>query len=88
MEITHLYPHLIIEAGNAGNTWGFNSAPNTELNNKITQVPMAKTLGGGSAINGMLFDRGSKGDYDIWGELLGDTVEWSWDSLLPYFKKV
>ncbi|KAI5791795.1 hypothetical protein DFH27DRAFT_199851 [Peziza echinospora] len=87
LPITHLYPHLIMDAGNAGNTWGYNSTPNAELNDKVTLVSMAKTLGGGSAINGMLFDRGSKGDYDIWGELLGDTDEWSWDSLLPYFKK-
>jgi choline dehydrogenase-like flavoprotein len=34
----------------------------------------------------MAFDRGSPGDYDIWGELIGDN-SWSWAGLLPYFKK-
>jgi choline dehydrogenase-like flavoprotein len=34
----------------------------------------------------MVFDRGSKSDFDGW-ETLGNE-RWNWDSLLPYFKKV
>ena len=36
-------------------------------------------------VNGMFFNRGSAGDYDAW-EKLGNPG-WTWDSLLPYFKK-
>lgn len=48
-------------------------------------VSVGALVGGGSGVNGMTFDRGSKADYDAW-ETLGNTG-WSWSTLLPYFKK-
>ncbi|KAI9375356.1 hypothetical protein BJX61DRAFT_549670 [Aspergillus egyptiacus] len=54
--------------------------------NSFSLVPSALFLGGGSAINGMAFDRGSPGDYNLWGDIIGDET-WSWEGLLPYFKK-
>lgn len=44
-----------------------------------------KVMGGSSAINAMQFVRGCKIDYDNWSNL-GNTG-WSWDDVLPYFKK-
>ena len=44
-----------------------------------------KTLGGSSSINGMLYVRGQKEDYDTWSEM--GCTGWSWDEVLPYFKK-
>ncbi len=46
-------------------------------------------VGGSSAVNGKIFQRGISKDYDIWGELGGDGVKstWSWSDLLPYFKR-
>jgi choline dehydrogenase-like flavoprotein len=35
----------------------------------------------------MAFDRGSPGDYDLWGEIISDD-SWSWAGILPYFKKI
>jgi choline dehydrogenase-like flavoprotein len=49
-------------------------------------VYAAAVVGGGSTINGMLFDRGSAEDYDNW-EKLGNA-DWGFSGLLPYFKKV
>ena len=43
-------------------------------------------LGGGSAVNGMMYVRGSDRDYDHWAELLDDP-SWNYRSVLPYFKK-
>ena len=43
-------------------------------------------LGGGSSINGQLANRGAPTDYDEW-EARG-AAGWSWDDVLPYFKKV
>jgi len=44
-----------------------------------------KVVGGGSTINGMLYVRGDKEDYDAW-ERKGNPG-WGWDDVLPYFKK-
>jgi len=48
-------------------------------------VPRGKTLGGSSSINAMLYIRGQKEDYDLWASLGNEG--WSYDSMLPYFKK-
>ena len=47
--------------------------------------PRGKTLGGSSAINAMLYVRGQKEDYDNWSNL--GNQGWSYDEVLPYFKK-
>lgn len=71
----------------ANYSWPITSLPTAGLNNRTASVVVARILGGGSAINGMAFMRGSPGDYDLWAELIGDK-SWGWDGLLPYFKKV
>ena len=43
-------------------------------------------LGGCSSINGMIYMRGQREDYDDWARLTGDP-HWSWDSVLPLFKR-
>ncbi|QOG07261.1 GMC family oxidoreductase N-terminal domain-containing protein [Aureimonas sp. OT7] len=53
---------------------------------KATRYEQARLLGGGSAINGIGANRGSPDDYDEW-ERMGVTG-WSWDSCLPYFRKL
>ncbi|KAK3347230.1 GMC oxidoreductase-domain-containing protein, partial [Lasiosphaeria hispida] len=61
------------------------SAPNAKLNNSTSDVAVAAVVGGGSVVNGMGYNRGSKADYDGW-EALGNPG-WGWKGLLPYFKK-
>jgi len=40
-------------------------------------------------VNGQVFQRGTAGDYDIWGELGGtEDTTWTWENILGYFKKV
>lgn len=60
------------------------------LNNRSFTVTVGKVVGGCSAINAMMFDRGSKADYDAWGAVAGKEYQdagWTWDGLLPYFRK-
>lgn len=62
------------------------SEPQAGINGRSYGVPAARVVGGGTVVNGMAFDRGSAGDYDLW-EDIGNSG-WGWDGLLPYFKKV
>ncbi|SMY23609.1 unnamed protein product [Zymoseptoria tritici ST99CH_1A5] len=61
------------------------SMPLKHLSNTPYFVAAAATVGGGSVINGMFFDRASAADYDAW-EQLGNPG-WGFDDLLPYFIK-
>jgi len=48
---------------------------------------IGKVLGGSSAVNAMMTLRGTKEDYDRWGNFFSGSSEWSWKGMLPYFKK-
>ena len=62
------------------------SVPQTEIvNQAIYNYAIGAVVGGSSAVNGMVFDRGSKVDYNAWEEL--GNQGWGWDGLFPYFKK-
>ena len=63
------------------------SVPQPQLGGRAPIVPVAKALGGGSAVNAMVYMRGQKEDYDGWASGLGGNAgEWSYDDLLPHFK--
>jgi choline dehydrogenase len=47
--------------------------------------PRGKTLGGSSSINGMLYVRGNPADFDGWAQM--GCRGWSFDDVLPYFRK-
>jgi choline dehydrogenase len=48
-------------------------------------VPRGRMLGGSSGINYMAYVRGHPGDFDCWAA--GGAAGWSYDEVLPYFKK-
>lgn len=55
------------------------------LADRAIALLQGKTLGGGSSINGMMYVRGQRHDYDNWAAQ--GCTGWSWDDVLPYFKK-
>ena len=65
--------------------WGYYSEPEPGLDYRRVHCPRGKVLGGSSSINGMVYIRGNRKDFDNW-ERLGATG-WGYDSVLPYFKK-
>ena len=67
-------------------SYNYSSVPQIEMFNQTTTVYAAAIVGGGSAVDHMMFDRGSAGDYDNW-EKLGNPG-WGWSDLFPYFEKV
>lgn len=67
------------------NNYAYNTVPQPGLNGRVGYQPRGKALGGSSAINAMLYIRGQKGDYDGWADM--GCEGWSWDEVLPYFKK-
>ncbi|KAI0542832.1 hypothetical protein GGR58DRAFT_172328 [Xylaria digitata] len=72
-----------------GPTWSYqiNSVPQPNLNNRSATVVVGKLVGGSSAINAMMTIRATSDDYDRWGSFFGKHSPWSWEGLLPYFKK-
>jgi|TARA_B110000305_G_scaffold166260_1_gene183844 choline dehydrogenase len=66
--------------------WRYRSEPEESTSNRAMPVPRGKLLGGSSSINGLVFVRGQKLDYDTWAQM-GNTG-WSYDDVLPFFKKM
>lgn len=67
------------------NNWAFKTVPQPGLNGRQGYQPRGRALGGSSAINAMLYIRGQQQDYDGWAEQ--GCNGWSWNDVLPYFKK-
>jgi choline dehydrogenase len=72
--------------GNSRTDWLFNTEPDPGLGGRALIYPRGKVLGGSSSINGMIYMRGQRGDYDRWADLTGDA-SWCWDKVLPLFMK-
>lgn len=68
------------------NDWQHLTEPDPSLNGRRVPWNAGKLLGGGSSINGMIYIRGDKSDYDAWAGELGCTG-WAWNDVLPFFKK-
>lgn len=72
--------------GNPKADWMYRTAPCDGLHGRSLLYPRGKVLGGCSAINGMIYMRGQRDDYNRWAGAADDT-SWRWDNLLPLFKK-
>ena len=65
--------------------WRFNTDPSKALNDRRLYNPRGKMLGGSSGMNGMVYIRGDRSDFDHWAELGNDG--WGYNDVLPYFRK-
>lgn len=65
--------------------YAYKSEPEPFMNGRRLLLNRGKTLGGTSATNAMIFIRGHRRDFDHWNYLGAEG--WSYDELLPYFKR-
>ena len=87
-EIKYAYSHLEKPLPKAfgpasKHDWNFEALATAD---RRMPVYRGKVTGGSSAVNAMIFLRGTPEDYDVWADLGND--EWSFEELLPYFRKI
>src|SRR5512132_623805 len=85
------YPWIHIPIGyaktmfNARVNWCFYTEPEPGMNGRRIYWPRGKTLGGSSSINGLIYIRGQREDFDHWAALGNEG--WGYRDVLPYFIK-
>ena len=65
--------------------WGYETEPEPGLDGRRVPWPRGKVLGGTSAINGLVYIRGQREDFDRWRQL--GNAGWGYDDVLPFFRK-
>jgi choline dehydrogenase len=94
---------LLLEAGGSNNSlyvrmpagiaslsgprfnWRYETAPQAAMKGRRMYWPRGRLIGGSSSVNAMVYMRGQAADYDHWRQL--GNAGWSYDDVLPYFKK-
>ncbi len=71
--------------GHPEHDWSFQTDPEPEMTGRRLPWPRGKGLGGSSLINGMLYLRGHRQDYEGWRDLGNET--WGYDDVLPFFQR-
>ncbi|GDY32779.1 choline dehydrogenase [Gandjariella thermophila] len=66
--------------------WGYYSVPQQHAMGRRIPMTRGKVLGGSSSVNGMVFVRGHRGNYDDWAD--AGCKGWSYDEVLPSFKRL
>ncbi|MDE2004288.1 MAG: choline dehydrogenase [Betaproteobacteria bacterium] len=86
------YPWIHIPIGYAKTmfhpvlNWGFYTEPDPGMNGRKVYWPRGRTLGGSSAINGLISIRGQREDYDDWAAQ--GNPGWAWADVLPWFRRL
>ena len=85
------HPYIHIPAGfikmlfNPTYTWQFQTEPGEGINGRRIPTTQGRTLGGSSSINGMIYNRGQREDFDHWAQR--GNRGWGYVDILPYFKR-
>ena len=65
--------------------WPFVTEASKALGGRSVAIPQGKVLGGSSSVNGMVYNRGQRADFDTWAQM--GNHGWGFDDLVPYFKR-
>jgi choline dehydrogenase len=66
-------------------SWGYSTEPDEKVAGRPILWPRGRVLGGSSSINGLVYMRGQKEDYDLWRQM--GNPGWSYEDVLPYFRR-
>ena len=78
-------PNRSWELWNSAEDWAYTTEPQQHSLKTSLFWPRGKVLGGSSALNGMIYIRGAKSDFDAWA--YNGAPGWSYRDVLPYFKR-
>lgn len=78
-------PARVWELWDSPDDWGYRTAPQAHAAGRQVHWPRGRVLGGSSSLNGMIYIRGWRGDYDHWAYL--GNAGWSYEDVLPLFKR-
>ena len=81
----HVPAGFIKVLGNPRYTWPFVGEPSPGMERTGVALPQGRTLGGSTAINGMVYNRGHPQDYDEWAAL--GNPGWSYADVLGHFQR-
>ncbi|MDG2474745.1 MAG: GMC family oxidoreductase N-terminal domain-containing protein [Paracoccaceae bacterium] len=82
----HIPAGFIKTVTNKKLNWLYDTLPSWGTNGRSIPTPRGKVIGGSSSINGLIFNRGQKMDFDNWAQRGNNG--WSYDDLLPHFKSL
>ena len=86
------HPYLHVPAGfikvvfDPRFTWRFATEPGDAINGRRINIPQGKVVGGSSSVNGMIFSRGQRRDFDAWAD--AGNRGWGYLDVLPYFRRL
>lgn len=83
--ILHTIPATVVKVFQQ-KSWPYMTVPQKHCNDREMILAQGKVLGGGSSVNGMIYCRGQRQDYDLWASEWGCDA-WNYQRVLPYFKK-
>ena len=66
--------------------WAYQQEPGPWTGGRSIYAPRGKTLGGSSSINGHIYNRGQRQDFDTWAQF--GNRGWGYQDVLPYFKRL
>ena len=81
----HIPGGFIKAVSNPRYAWQFETEPSEGTAGRPISIPQGKTLGGSTAINGLNYNRGQRGDYDGWAQR--GNRGWGYADVLPYFRR-
>jgi choline dehydrogenase len=78
-------PARVWELWGSPDDWAYKTLPQPACHDRQLNFPRGRVLGGTSCLNGMIYIRGNRLDYDDWAA--AGCAGWGYEDVLPFFKR-